>query len=349
MPFGGPGIVPSSRGIPSSCFSLAAGATYLIPAGSWAIDVGTYAVLERFDPVTGAWRRPGAFGPGVQYVISDGVNYRIANRTGCAAGALLTNAGSGYISAPTVTPSAGASMWQAVMGPVVSTTATVLTGGSNYLYPPLVQISSPSNPGIQATGTATMTGGIVTGITITNQGGGYQAVPTINLVNDPRDQTGNGATAAVALTGGGTVAGVICIDHGNAVTAVPTLAFSGGGGASAAATAIMDFTLTGYTVQTAGVGFAGAVEVWGVPAFTAGAAAYTNPQTQTGLVNMRQAIIVGGLAGGGIAVAGSAVIDGGHYEAVPLLVYATNSIPTTAAALIAAVGGAVANVIMLAV
>jgi hypothetical protein len=349
MPFGGPGIVPSSRGVPSSAFALPAGQVFLIPAGSWALSTGPYANLQRFDPVLGMWRDMGDQGRGMNMVVSDGVNYRVANTTGCAVGANLTNAGSGYTSAPVITPSAGNSIWQAVLGPLVSTTATIVTPGSGYLYPPMVQISSPSYPGIQATGIATISGGAVTGITITNQGGGYTLAPTINLVNDPRDTTGNNAAATLALTGQGTVAGILLLDHGNPLTAVPTLAFSGGGGSAAAATAIMDFSLTGYTVGGGGAGFVAPVQIWGIPAFVAGAPAYTNPQTQQLRVQMRQGSITGAVSGGAVTATGLSVVDGGHYETVPVLTYSSPTPPTTLATLTAVVGGQTAHVTMLAV
>lgn len=349
MPFGGPGVVPSSRGVPSSAFTLAPGEAYLIPAGSWSLDTGLYASVERFDPVTGIWRHAGDQGRGQAFVISDGVNQRVCNRTGCGAGALLTNAGSGYTSAPTVTASAGGSQWVAVMGALVNTTVTIATGGANYTYPPICIIGSPSYPGIQATATATISGGVVSAITVTNQGGGYIATPSISLFNDPRDTTGGGATAVLSLTGSGTVNGVLCIDHGNSVTSLPTLAFSGGGGSSAAATAIWDFSLTGYTVGTGGAVVAAPVQVWGLPTVTSGAAAYTNPQTQTGIVNMRQGSITGAVSAGALTATGLIVVDGGHYETVPLLMILQSGVATTFPIATAVVGGNTASVVMLAV
>lgn len=345
MVFGGPGIVPSSRGVPSSLITLPAGQAQLIPPGSWMIEPGLYAGIERFDPVTGIWRKVGNMGSGEAFVASDGVNQRVCNRTGCAVGALLTNAGSGYTSAPVVTPSAGASIWVAVMGALVSTTVTVATGGTNYVYPPICIIGSPSNPGIQATATAAISGGAVSAITITNQGGGYIATPTITLLNDPRDTTGNGATAVLSLTGQGTVNGVLCTDHGNALTAVPTLAFTGGGGSSAAATAIMDFAVTGYTVSTAGAVIAAPAQTWGIPAVTAGSAAYTNPATQTGLVNMRQGSIIAAVSGAAITATGLVVLDGGHYETVPTMQVIQSGIATTWPILTATVGGLTSTII----
>jgi hypothetical protein len=347
--FGGPGIVPSSRGVPSAAFPLQAGATYIIPAGSWAISAGNYGSLQRFDPVVGIWRHFGDQGKGMNLVVSDGNNYRVANTTGCAAGALLTNAGTGYTSAPAIAPSAGTSIWQAVMGSLVSTTATVVTGGASYIYPPICQIASPSFPGIQATATATLTAGAVSSITITNQGGGYLIAPQINLFNDPRDTTGYGANATLALTGSGTVNGVVCVDHGNPLTAVPTLTFTGGGGASAAATVIMDFAMTGYTVTGGGSVFVAPIQIWGIPQIVAGTAAYTNPQTQTGIVSMRQGSITGAVAAGAVTATGALVVDGGHYQTVPSAVYATPTPPATLATLVLTVGGQTANIVMLAV
>jgi hypothetical protein len=347
--FGGQGVFPSSRGVPSPSYSLSPGQAFLVPAGAWAIDAGLYATIEKFDQITGIWRHAGDQGRGMSYVSSDGSSLRVCNRTGCAAGALLTNAGSGYTSAPTVTASAGASVWQAVMGALINTTVTIATGGANYVYPPQVIIGAPSNPGIQATATSTISAGAVSAITITNQGGGYLTVPSISITPDMRDITGNGASATISLTGQQTVNGVVCTDHGTVLTALPTLAFSGGGGSSAAATTIMDFSMTGYTVGTGGAVVAAPVQLWGIPTVTAGAAAYTNPQTQTGIVNMRQGNIIGAVSAGALTATGLIVQDGGHYETVPSLLIAQSGVATTFPIATATVGGQTATVLMLAV
>jgi hypothetical protein len=349
MPFGGPGIVPTSRQLPSTAFSLSGGEAFLIPAGSWSIDAGLYGSVERFDPVPGIWRNPGDKGRGQTFIISDGVNERVVNRTGCAAGAVLTNAGTGYTSAPTITPSAGASVWLAIMGALVNTSVTISTGGANYVYPPIVFIQAPSNPGVQATGVATISAGAVTGVTITNQGGGYLTTPSLIFINDPRDTTGGGATGVLSLTGQGTINAVVCTDHGNPLTAVPTLTFTGGGGTGAAATVIMDFALTGYTVTTAGAALAAPVQLFGIPAVTAGSAAYTNPQISTGLVNQRQGSIIGAITGGALTATGAVVGDGGAYETVPSLIVLQSGVATTAPAATATVGSQTANISLLAV
>ena len=72
----------------------------------------------------------------------------------------------------------------------------VLTGGSGYTIAPQVIIGGT---GSGATATATISGGVVTAINITNQGSGYTTA-FANIVNAVGDTTGFGATAEV-LTG----------------------------------------------------------------------------------------------------------------------------------------------------
>jgi len=77
-------------------------------------------------------------------------------------------------------------------------TTAVAAGGTGYTTAPTVAFSAPNIPGgVQATGTATIAGGAVTGITITNPGSGYTSAPSYTL-------TGGGFTAA-ATPGASTV------------------------------------------------------------------------------------------------------------------------------------------------
>src|SRR5574337_537712 len=122
--FGAQGVTPSLRGVPSQVYSLNAGEVMLIPPGAWAVKPGRYSQVQEFDPVTGTWRGIGDDSNAYKYLNSDGVNFRIANQTGCAVGALITNVGYSYTSAPTVTASAGGSVWQAIIGGAISTTIT---------------------------------------------------------------------------------------------------------------------------------------------------------------------------------------------------------------------------------
>ena len=352
--FSGPGVTPSLKGLTSNIVALQAGQVMLLqPAGWYNINLGKYSVYQEYDPITAVWRTVGSgdVAGSVRFVYSDGVNYRIANQTGCAVGALLTNGGSSYTSAPTVTASAGGSLWRAIVGGAVNTTVTVTAGGSGYTYPPLVEIQAPPPGGIQASGYCTLSSNAVSTITITDQGAGYASAPLISLINDPREGVngvaqGTGAAAIATLTGAGTITGLLCIDHGNPVTSLPTLSFSGGGGSSAAATTIMNWTITSYTAGTAGVGLAGTVaRVTAEDAFPTTAAAYTNPTTQSNLVRTRSADIKAPISSGGITATGLVVYDGGCYTSVPTpIVMATASVVTTAPVLTFAVGGVTADV-----
>ena len=359
--FGGVGNKLTFKGTPGNIYDLPAGQTQILsPAGAYAVRTGLYTTIQQQDPTSGIWRTVGggAFAGGYEFIMSDGVTTRIANQTGCAVGALLTNAGSAYTSAPVVTASAGSSIWQAFVGGAVSTTVTVSNAGTNYTYPPIVTFSSPApGTGIQASGFATLSGSTVASITVVDQGAGYVTAPTINITPDPREGlTSNGvtvaqgynATAVCTLTGAGTITGLVCLDHGTPLTAVPTLAFSGGGGASAAATTIMCWSITAFAVGTAGAGLSSSnfqLTALDIPSTTA--AAYLNPTTQygtasynLGLVRQRNANIVGTVTAGAITTTTPRYIDGGIYTTAPVaLVNANSSVVTTAPVATLTMGG----------
>lgn len=333
--FGGSGVTSTLRGQPSNSISLAAGNTFLIPPGTWMVGLGSVSTLQEFDTISGAWRTCSAqLGDGVAWVDSDGNNYRIANLSGCVVGALLTNGGSGFTSAPVATASSGTAVFSCVMGPCLSTTVTITNAGTNYTYPPIVQIQAPPPGGIQATGHATLSGSTVGSVVIDNQGAGYSAgAPTITLLNDPRELTPQGsnftgvsavttgvnAAASAALIASGSVCGIVVLDHGKPLTSVPTIAFAGGGGSGAAATSIMFWTVTSFTLGSAGSGYTGAVEISFIGGFPTTAASFVNPQTQSGLVPIRKAsIIPGPLVTGQLSTTGQSVIDGGIYSGTPL-------------------------------
>jgi hypothetical protein len=324
--FSGPGVSATNK-LGFGEIALASGQTWLVsPAGNYEIRLGKYTILQYYDQTLQTWRAVGGGdgigGGSVHYIYSDGTNFRLANLTGCVVGALLTNHGSSYTSAPTVTASAGGSLWRAVLGGLVNTSVTVSNGGTNYTYPPTVLFSTPPAGGIPATGYCTLSGGAVSTVTVTNQGGGYTSPPTISFVNDPREGINNiaegyNAAAVCTLTGSGTIAGVICIDPGSGgQTSVPTLSFSGGGGSAAAATAIMCWTITAYT-PTAGTGFTGPSMLSGLDAFPTTAPAYTNPSTQKGWVKTRNANILMPESGGAPTATGAVFYDGGIYTSTP--------------------------------
>lgn len=317
--YGGQGVVPSARGQATTVVSLSAGQSTLIPAGSWGVGTGLYSALQEFDPVTGIWRNIGNdSGTTFRWVNSDGVNFRVANQTGCAVGALVTAAGVGYTSAPTITDNGGSATYQAVLGGAVNTSITIANGGVGYTYPPQIVFAAPPGPGVQATATCTISAGVINAVTVVNQGAGYTNAPAMSVINDPRDTVGRLGNLTCLLTGAGTVTAVLVTNNGTPVTSLPTLTFAGGGfTTTAAATAIMCWTATAYTVTSAGSGYSGNVLVTGLGGFPATSPSYTNTYIQSLLVRQRPALIAGALSTTALTATGQTVYDGGIFPGVP--------------------------------
>lgn len=85
--------------------------------------------------------------------------------------------------------------------PSAITSLTLTTGGSGYANapsaPPAVTIAAPPSDGTQATAVATVTGGIVVSLTLTNPGSGYTAAPAVTIAAPP-----TGGTQATAPNAG---------------------------------------------------------------------------------------------------------------------------------------------------
>jgi autotransporter-associated beta strand protein len=168
---------------------------------------------------------------------------------GPLSGLNLTNGGSGYTSAPTVTISGGG-------GTGATATATVLNGvvtgititniGSGYTNVPTVTISGGGGSG--AVAAATVGGGwdLNTSANNWSSGSGYTSAPTVTITGG----NGTGATATAAISGGG-VTGFTITNGGSGYTTVPTVTITGGGGSGAVATA----TINGGAVTGVLVGF----------------------------------------------------------------------------------------------
>lgn len=308
----GSGIPTTLGRLVTNSDALAAGQTRVLPAGPNLIHLGQYSYLQVWDPVLNNWRNCQRPTEAMVFVECDGVNQRLANLSGCAVGAVLTNAGTGYTSAPAVAANAGGSTWVAITSTaahMVNTSQSVLGGGSGYTIPPRLVVSAPPAPGVPCTAHCTLSAGVVNAIVIDNQGAGYTSPPSVTFVTDPND-TGTSIVPATnqtfALTGAGTIGAVLCTNPGLPQTSVPTLAFSGGGGASAAATAIMNFATTGYTVSNGGSFHAGTciISTGGI-LDTSVVAANTNPAIEKGIIRPRAAKIVPALSGNAIVASAS--------------------------------------------
>jgi hypothetical protein len=364
--FSGTGLTPGLKGITTNALALSSGETWVIsPAGWYYVVLSKYHTIQQYDPITQTWRGVGSGNTGsmAEYFYSDGVNYRIVNQTGCPVGALLTNSGSGYVTAPTFAPNTGNSIWKAILGGAVGNgtvgAAPIITnGGLNYTYPPTVWVSPPPAGGIQATMTCTISSGVVNTLTVVDQGAGYTSAPQIVFINDPREVNpatsyatgtnvpavitqGYNAAATCSLTGSGTVTGLLLLDHGQGnQSSIVTLTASSG---AAAATVIMNWTITSLTITTAGAGLAnGTVGIQAIDNFPTTASALTNPTTQSNWLFTRPAVDKVTISGGAVTST-TPLYDGGCYSSVPsvtVLAPPFIALPTTAPVLTPVMGGA---------
>ncbi|CAI8909841.1 hypothetical protein [Chryseobacterium sp. IT-36CA2] len=82
--------------------------------------------------------------------------------------------------------------------------------------------------GTPALATATISGGAVTGITITNGGSGYTSAPTINFYGGGPVVSGGSKAIATATISGGVVTGITINNGGSGYTSAPTVTISAG-------------------------------------------------------------------------------------------------------------------------
>jgi hypothetical protein len=139
------------------------------------------------------------------------------------------------------------------------TDINITTAGSGYVSTaaaPTVTIGAPDVfGGIQATATAVLSGGGVSGIAVTSGGTGY-TTPTVNIVAATGD-SGSGATASATVVGG-VITGIVIDTPGTGYKAAPIVTISGSnttpaviGAITITTSSIIDIVITqggtGYT------------------------------------------------------------------------------------------------------
>lgn len=156
---------------------------------------------------------------------------------------VVTNRGSGYNVAPTVTiaapnTSGSTATASATIADGKLNAITVTYGGVEYTGAPIVTVSSPDVGSDTATATATISNNKVTSISIDNPGSGYTSVPTITIAPPP---IYTNATAIAHLGEGVSAEEVVRIEVTNAgsgYTSPPAVTITPvSGGALATATA----------------------------------------------------------------------------------------------------------------
>lgn len=310
--------------------SLASGQEYVLPSGQYFVRLGHLVVVQFYDALTGIWRTfANSAQSGFVPVTADGANVRLFNPSGTVVGAYVTNGGSGYTngiypygtiasgSYVLATASAGLGNFSVIVGGAINTSVTLTTAGAGYNYPPTLVFSDPPAGGVKASAVATVSGGAITGVTVVNQGAGYTAAPTITVVPDPRDTITTAAALTVnsTLANSGRVTAVLLGTSGGAGYAgtPPTISFSASAGTSAAATAVMCYTVTAAGTVTGGAQLDGATVFFqSAPLATAKTNAPVNPSVEQGLFLPRLGYGAVTLAAG--AASAITVVDGGLHQ-----------------------------------
>lgn len=333
----------------SSRISVAPGDTFILPAGGYYVQLGSYLVLQYLDPLTNSWASgAGAAWTGsTQYIKSDGYTTRIANLTGCVWNIAVTSYGTAWVQASTTLTVTGPS--NVTASPIVGGQLTLVGGtltnvGAGYGKPPLVFIPPPPPPssnsngvgGVAAHAYAGITAGTVSFISFTSPGAGYPTAPTPVILpapDDPNVSIGiTQAIAAFSLVGSGSITGAIVTNHGNAIPdnslANVTVTPAGAGSAATLVANIMQTIKAGSVVGTGlGYGTVGALLTSTGGAGNTGT--ITNGQAFLGLgFRPRPAQInLAVTAGGTIAAQTGTIIDGGLFISAPNAVVVTNPLP----------------------
>jgi hypothetical protein len=220
----------------------------------------------------------------------------------------VTDGGSGYVSAPTVTiedpDGVGAFATASISGGKVIA-VNVTRRGYGYTDP-TISFSGGSGSGATATAVvaptlqeeggvlplahAVLSGGAITNIALSTAGSGYISQPTVSIIAAEGD-TGHGATATVTRSGGAVL--TANVTSGGTGYVSPTAAITGGGGMGAAATVQVTLgVITGITITDGGTG-------------------YLTPPTITISDSSGSGVIVGSVSISGSTITGITVTNGG--------------------------------------
>jgi len=228
----------------------------------------------------------------------------------------VTDGGSGYTSAPTVSFSGGGGSGAAataVIGGRVSS-VSITNRGQEYTSAPTVSFSGGGGSGAAATATLRDQGPILS-ISVTGAGSGYTATPTVSLSGG-----GGSGASATAVLAGTSVNTVTVTAGGTGYTSAPTVTFTGGGGSSAAANATQaGAVVASVTVTAGGTGYTGDPTVTltdgggtGATATATRGGGYVTGFTVTAAgsnYTSTPTVVVSG--GAGTGAAGTAVMGGG--------------------------------------
>jgi hypothetical protein len=317
-------ILPTGQGIVGTFGAAVAGLTGYNLTGQYLVNLGPFSDLQMFDSNLGYWRNLTPAKGASIFISSDGTNYRIVNSTGCPVAAFVTGMTGGTpaagLNSQSVVASAGGSTWNAIFGGALATMATtIIATGSNYQSPPQIIFTPPTNQGstpyIIPTATAVLTNKSISSVTWLSNGAGLVALPNMVVINAPGDTLGSGASLAPSgsLTTS-LISALYPTSYGTPLTVAPALSFTVST-STLTAQAVMNFTMTGASIGTAGaslgssMAFMGMVPAWQVTGTSIGSniwydkqAVFPRTAVFTGFTMSTGAISQAGLLGGSLGL-----------------------------------------------
>lgn len=256
--------------------------------------------------------------------------------------------------APTITFDAGsgATATAKISGNGSVTDLDLTAGGKDFIGVPRLIISPPTAAGgTQATGTATVVGGVVTDVTLVNGGSGYTALPSVTITE------GAGATVALDNTSGfsgfvvnssnGGVVNVTVTGSGGNYAVAPNVVFFVDLNSSGTFNAGEQLTTANFpTGVSSGGFFSGTDFPTGTAVFNTGSSTAVSSVTVTNsggglsfqpgvLISSGQGAVLAVTTAGGLVTAVTITNGGLFYTSVPSisLPVGTFGTPTTAAVL----------------
>jgi len=335
---------------------LSPGAALPLPPGDLILTPGSYSFLQILDPITGGWSLfDTPRGQPAHHFSPGDSTRRLANLLGCPIAAIIAGGGTSFTQATaTITASTGGSTWNAIVGGSLGV-KSITAAGSAFTVQPLVLLPDPPAfsangvGGIPALAYATLTGGTVSGVTLSQVGAGYTQATITGLIVpspfDPNIGTIVPGTVTFTLTNSGVITGAICTDNGAPLATLTNLTLTAAGGAGSGA------TLTPMVLQTiASASIAAGGAAWGTA--TAPARIFSNggvPVSVSAIGNNtveltgfkpRDAYIIGTTNAGGTITA-TTITDSGLFVAAATAAFSSGgTVPTTAASVVFTMGTA---------
>ena len=162
---------------------------------------------------------------------SSGVN--ISNG-GTVTAITRTATGSGYTSIPSVAitaPTTAGGVQATATATMFAATATIQAGGTGYTVNDVLTTVGGTFSGAASWTVTSVSGGVVTGISLSSGGSGYSVLPT----NPVSTTGGTGTDCTLNITSWGLSTTFTFTNAGSGYVEQPTVTFSGGGGSGAAA------------------------------------------------------------------------------------------------------------------